>query len=118
DTEIAPRPPPEVFGELAALDGEERSADAVCAVDTELLRIARADLDELMERRPHVAREIIRVLAGRVRTATRRLKPADPVALGARGLVAGRRAGRVLAGLLQPQAQLGAGARSGQRVAA
>jgi len=73
DTEIATMSPPEVFGELAALDGEERSADTVCAADTELLRIARADLDELMERRPHVAREIIRVLAGRVRTATRRL---------------------------------------------
>lgn len=57
----------EFFGELAVLDGEARSADAVCAEDTELLSLGRADLEELIERRPEIAREIIRVLTRRLR---------------------------------------------------
>lgn len=76
---IATLHPPEVFGELAALDGEPRSASAVCAEPTTLLRIARADLDEIMERKPQVAREIIRVLARRLRTSTARLVQASGV---------------------------------------
>lgn len=70
---IATLRPPEVFGELAALDGEPRSATAVCGEPTTLLRIARGDLDEIMERKPQVAREIIRVLARRLRDSTARL---------------------------------------------
>ncbi len=76
---IATVRPPEVFGELAALDGEPRSASAVCAEATTLLRIARADLDEIMERKPQVAREIIRVLARRLRNSTARLVQASGV---------------------------------------
>jgi CRP-like cAMP-binding protein len=57
----------EFFGELAVLDGEPRSADALCAADAELLSLSRGDLDELMERRPAIAREIIRVLTRRLR---------------------------------------------------
>jgi HEAT repeat protein len=67
---IASQGPHEFFGELAVLDGEPRSADAICAEDTELLQIGGPDLEELMERRPEIAREIIRVLARRLRTTT------------------------------------------------
>lgn len=63
----------EFFGELAILDGEARSADAVCAEKTELLSLFRADLDELVERRPEIAREIIRVLTRRIRESNLRL---------------------------------------------
>jgi HEAT repeat protein len=70
----------EFFGELALLDDEPRSADAVCAEDSALLRIAGPDLEELMERRPQIAREIVRVLARRLRAATQRLGASGPVA--------------------------------------
>jgi CRP-like cAMP-binding protein len=61
------------FGELALFDQEPRSADAVCIEDTELLEIGGADLESLMERQPEIAREIIRVLASRLRQTTKQL---------------------------------------------
>jgi signal-transduction protein with cAMP-binding, CBS, and nucleotidyltransferase domain len=70
DNIIASQGPHEFFGELAVLDHEPRSADAVCAEDTELLEIGGPDLEELMERRPEIAREVIRVLARRLRKTT------------------------------------------------
>ena len=68
--EISRLRPGEFFGELAALDDEPRSADAICAEDAVLLRINGADLEELMDRRPEISREIIRVLVRRLRLAT------------------------------------------------
>ncbi len=67
---IATPGPNDFFGELALFDNEPRSADAVCAERTELLEIEGVDLDGLMERRPEIAREIIRVLARRLRKTT------------------------------------------------
>jgi HEAT repeat protein len=64
---IATQGPNDFFGELALFDQEPRSADAVCVADTVLLEIGGADLEALMERRPEIAREIIRVLARRLR---------------------------------------------------
>ena len=61
------------FGELALFDQEPRSADAVCVADTVLLEIGGADLDALLERRPEISREIIRVLARRLRHTTQEL---------------------------------------------
>ncbi len=63
----------EFFGELALLDHQARSADAVCREDTSLLRLRGADLEELMARRPAAMREIVRVLARRLRTTGRRI---------------------------------------------
>ncbi|HEX4622603.1 MAG TPA: cyclic nucleotide-binding domain-containing protein, partial [Myxococcaceae bacterium] len=77
---IASQGPHEFFGELAVLDGEPRSADAVCAEDTELLQIGGPDLEELMERRPEIAREVIRVLARRLRTTTQAMLGLPPPA--------------------------------------
>jgi len=71
DREIVALGSKEFFGELAVLDDEPRSAGAVCVEDTALLSIAEADLEELMERRPAIAREIIRVLTRRLRTSTK-----------------------------------------------
>ncbi len=55
------------FGELALLDHQARSADACVTEDAVLLRLRAADFEELMERRPRAMREIVRVLARRLR---------------------------------------------------
>jgi len=55
------------FGELALLDHQARSADACVTKDAVLLRLRAADFEELMERRPRAMREIVRVLARRLR---------------------------------------------------
>jgi HEAT repeat protein len=70
---IATQGPNDFFGELAIFDQEARSADAFCAEDTELLEIGGADLEALMERRPEIAREVIRVLARRLRKTTQEM---------------------------------------------
>jgi CRP-like cAMP-binding protein len=62
----------ELLGELALLDGEARSADAVCVDDCELLGLAQADVDEILDRRPEIGREVIRVLVRRLRAANQR----------------------------------------------
>jgi hypothetical protein len=63
----------EFFGELALLDNEPRSADAVAIQGTELLRLRSADFRELMARRPQIQEQIVRVLVRRVREATGRV---------------------------------------------
>jgi HEAT repeat protein len=62
----------ELLGELALLDGEARSADAVCVDDCDLLGLAQADVDEILDRRPEIGREVIRVLVRRLRSANQR----------------------------------------------
>ncbi|CAN5686783.1 hypothetical protein BH09MYX1_BH09MYX1_26500 [soil metagenome] len=63
----------EFFGELALLDNEPRSADAVASQMTELLRLRSADFRELMARRPQIQEQIVRVLVRRIREATGRV---------------------------------------------
>jgi ATP/ADP translocase/HEAT repeat protein len=57
----------DIFGELAVLDAEPRSASATVEVDTQLFRLDQDALYELMTDRFEVARGIIRVLCRRVR---------------------------------------------------
>lgn len=64
---IAILSPGDCFGELAALDGEPRSADAVAMEDTEAWCLAKEDFSGLLERSPRLARQIIAVLARRLR---------------------------------------------------
>jgi HEAT repeat protein len=71
ETVIATQKPNDFFGELALFDQEPRSADAWAIEETVLLEIGGADLDAVMERRPEIAREIIRVLARRLRDTTK-----------------------------------------------
>ncbi|HJL06415.1 MAG TPA: cyclic nucleotide-binding domain-containing protein [Polyangiaceae bacterium LLY-WYZ-15_(1-7)] len=73
DVELASMGEREFFGELALLDHQPRSADAVCREDCTLLRLRGADLEELMARRPGATREIVRVLAHRLRETGRRI---------------------------------------------
>jgi len=57
----------DVFGEIALLDGKERSADATAAVDCELLVVPRRSLLRLLERRPELCVELMVVLCERLR---------------------------------------------------
>jgi CRP-like cAMP-binding protein len=57
----------DVFGELAALDPEPRSASVTAEEDSVLLALEHAPLMELIGDRPEIARGVIRFLCQRVR---------------------------------------------------
>ncbi len=61
------------FGELALLDNEPRSADAVAVEDTSLAKLHGADFRELMARRPQIQERILRVIVRRLRAASTRI---------------------------------------------
>jgi CRP-like cAMP-binding protein len=56
-----------VFGEIALLDGKERTADATAATDCELLIVPRRSLFSLLERRPDLCIDLLIVLCERLR---------------------------------------------------
>ena len=57
----------EVFGEIALLDGKERTADATAMTDCELLFVPRASLLALLERQPELCIRLLIVLCERLR---------------------------------------------------
>lgn len=57
----------DVFGEIALIDGKERTADATAATDSELLVVSRRSLLSLLERRPDLTIELLAVLCERLR---------------------------------------------------
>ena len=57
----------EVFGELALLDAELRSASATANTDCVLFRVEQEPFYELIENRPEVARGFIKILCQRLR---------------------------------------------------
>ena len=57
----------EVFGEIAMLDGRERTAGAVAMQPTELLRIGRAEFLPFLERHPKLCIRLMAVLCERLR---------------------------------------------------
>jgi CRP-like cAMP-binding protein len=57
----------DIFGELAVLDAEPRSASVTAEVDTHLFRLDQDAFYELMADRFEVARGVIRMLCRRVR---------------------------------------------------
>lgn len=57
----------EVFGELALLDPEVRSASATTVTNCVLFRIDQEPLYEVIENRPEVARGFIKILCKRLR---------------------------------------------------
>ena len=59
--------PGEFFGELALLDGEPRSSDAVIMEDSQLLLLERGEFIKFMEEHPSVAHRVIEVLSRRLR---------------------------------------------------
>ncbi|HLF27900.1 MAG TPA: cyclic nucleotide-binding domain-containing protein [Anaerolineae bacterium] len=61
----------DVFGEMAALDPEPRSATVTAIEDTRLFRLRQAALYELMNQRPEIGRGIIRILSRHLRARMR-----------------------------------------------
>ena len=57
----------DIFGEVAAIDGGERTASATALEPTKVRRIARNDIVELISNDPQVANDMIGVLCERVR---------------------------------------------------
>lgn len=59
--------PGECVGELSLIDGQHVSADVVASEPAEVLAIDRDELWSLIETSPEVARNLLRILAGRLR---------------------------------------------------
>jgi CRP-like cAMP-binding protein len=59
--------PGDEFGELALLDGEPRSADAVAIEASTLLLLHREDFTAQLERRPRIALQLLAALSSRLR---------------------------------------------------
>jgi CRP/FNR family transcriptional regulator, cyclic AMP receptor protein len=57
----------DVFGEIALLDGKERTADATAMTECELLVVPRRSLLSLLERRPDLCVSLMIVLCERLR---------------------------------------------------
>jgi CRP/FNR family cyclic AMP-dependent transcriptional regulator len=64
----------DLFGEIAVLDGQKRSADAVAAEATELFVLRREDLLAYLEREPKVAIRLIELLCARLRQVSERME--------------------------------------------
>jgi CRP/FNR family cyclic AMP-dependent transcriptional regulator len=86
------------FGELALLDGEPRSTDAVAQEETDLLKLQREDFQRFLSERPQVAMDLLAVLSRMVRRVTQHVH--DAAFLDARARLA-----RVLLDLAQTQGQ-------------
>ena len=66
--------PGEIFGEIALLDGRERTADAVAMTDCELLVLNRRDFMPFLERRPDVCIKLIELLCQRMRQTSEQVE--------------------------------------------
>ncbi|MGQ0570893.1 MAG: Crp/Fnr family transcriptional regulator [Armatimonadota bacterium] len=88
------------FGELALLDGESRSADAVTRVDSRLLALHREPFLEFLRSHPSTAIRVIEALSRRVRRTTGLVQEAA-------FLDVPQRLARVLLQIHEPGRQLG-----------
>ena len=64
----------EIFGEIAVLDGEERSADATAMTDCELLVLNRRDFLHLLETRSDLCMILLRILCRRLRQTSEQVE--------------------------------------------
>ncbi|MBC8188556.1 MAG: Crp/Fnr family transcriptional regulator [Proteobacteria bacterium] len=83
--------PGDIIGEIALLDGQERSASAVAVEETEVLTLHRRELIPFLEGHPHAAIGLAGVLAAMVRRLSERAEDRQTMPL------AGRIAKRLLA---------------------
>lgn len=66
--------PGDLFGEVAVLDGQARTADATAAEPSELFVLRREDFLAHLEREPHVAVKLIELLCQRIRWMSERME--------------------------------------------
>jgi len=64
----------DMFGEVAVLDGEPRTADAIADEPSELFILRRADFLAHLEREPRVAVKLIALLCQRIRWMSERME--------------------------------------------
>lgn len=74
DKEIALLDKGASLGEMALLDNENRSANAIAKEDSILLKINQDVFYELMESNADIMKQIIKLLTGRIRTANAKLE--------------------------------------------
>ena len=65
--------PGAIFGELAMLDGERRSASVEAAESTELLALPASDMRSLIREHPEMAEKLVVALTRRLREANERI---------------------------------------------
>ncbi len=86
---LAERGPGDLLGELSAIDGLPRSADAVAVDDVDALTLLKEDFAAFLRDQPGAALALLETLAGRLRAADRRhveFGETDAVTRLARGL--------------------------------
>ena len=66
--------PGEIFGEIALLDGKERTADAVALTDCELLVLERRDFLPFLQSRPELCVRLLGVLCERLRRTSEQVE--------------------------------------------
>src|SRR5499433_500543 len=66
--------PGEIFGEIAMLDGGERSADAVAMTDCEILVIHRRDFMPILEKHADICLILLRILCQRLRQTSEQVE--------------------------------------------
>ena len=66
--------PGEVFGEIALIDGGERTADAVAMVATELVVLERRDFLPYLERNPELCIKLLVMMCQRVRATSEQIE--------------------------------------------
>jgi hypothetical protein len=64
----------EIFGELALLDTEPRSATTVAETDVLLFRIDQEDFFELMEERDEILKNVLKILCQRIRVQNEKMR--------------------------------------------
>lgn len=74
DTIFSVITPGEVFGEIALLDGGQRTADAVTIESCDLMVIERRDFIPLLREYPEVATRLIEILCSRLRRTTEQVE--------------------------------------------
>jgi CRP/FNR family transcriptional regulator len=65
--------PGDIFGEMAMLDGERRSATVEATEDTEAIAILSADMHRLLREHPDISVKLIAALGQRLRSTNERL---------------------------------------------
>ncbi|TAI62572.1 Crp/Fnr family transcriptional regulator [Bradyrhizobium sp. Leo170] len=66
--------PGDLFGEVAVLDGQDRTADATAGEASELFVLRREDFLSFLEREPKVAVKLIELLCQRIRWMSERME--------------------------------------------